>query len=128
MTTPLDTIFSAIQERIRATARAETVYGETRTVEGRSIIPVARVSYGFGAGSGRAPTNADEEAETTPRHGGQAGGGGGGGGVSVSPVGFLVVTPEGERFVPIALPRRKLAVAGFLGFALGYVLCKTLLR
>ena len=122
VTTPLDTIFSAIQERIRATARAETVYGETRAMEGRSIIPVARVAYGFGAGGGHGPAKTDDGAGTTP------GGGGGGGGVSVSPVGFLVVTPEGERFVPIALPRRKLALAGFLGFALGYVLCKTLLR
>ena len=113
MTTPLDTIFSAIQERIRATARAETIYGETRTVEGWSVIPVARVAYGFGAGGGQATAKTDEGAGTTP------GGGGGGGGVSVSPVGFLVVTPEGERFVPITVPRRKLVAACAMGFALG---------
>lgn len=82
-------------------------------VEGRSVIPVARVSYGFGAGGGQGPVKTDEEAGTTP------GGGGGGGGVSVSPVGFLVVTPEGERFVPITLPRRKVAAACAMGFALG---------
>src|SRR3989304_3367661 len=35
-------IFNAIIERIRATARVETVYGETRVVDGRSVIPVAR--------------------------------------------------------------------------------------
>lgn len=111
-------LFNTIGERIRATARVETVYGETRVVEGRTVIPVAEMRYAFGAGAGQGP-KLDTEGEAP-------GGGGGGGGVSVSPVGFLVLTDEGERFVPVNPPLRKLVMAAVCGFLLGFSIAKKL--
>ena len=118
MASSVTDIFNAIIERIRATARVETVYGETRVVDGRSVIPVARVRYGFGAGAGQGPGAPGEGEGATP------GGGGGGGGVSVSPVGFLVLSQEGERFVPVTPSLRRLVGAGLLGFSLGYAVAR----
>ena len=43
---------SKITDRLQASATTKTVYGEPVSVEGRTLIPVARVRYGFGAGGG----------------------------------------------------------------------------
>ena len=111
-------ILTAIIERIKATARVETIYGESRAVDGRSIIPVARLRYGFGGGGGQGPAPSEEGETEAP------GGGGGGGGVDLSPVGFLVISPEGERFVPIPLRMRELAGAVLGGFLLGFIVAR----
>lgn len=60
-------------------------YGDPVDVNGSTIIPVAYVSYGFGAG---------EESEE-----GESGSGGGGGGMSV-PIGAYVKTGDTVRFDP----------------------------
>lgn len=113
----LEDLFATIAERIRVSARAETIYGETRVVDGRSIIPVGKLRYGFGAGAGEREVERDgREVETE--------GGGGGGGVAVTPVGFLVVSAEGEKFVPVRPAARDLAVAALAGFVVGWALAR----
>ncbi|MGN6445883.1 spore germination protein GerW family protein [Amnibacterium sp.] len=57
-------------------------YGEEREVEGTTLLPVALVTFGFGAGG-------DDEDN-----------GGGGGGGSVIPVGAYVGDSLGVRFQP----------------------------
>ena len=84
-------------------------------MDGRTVIPVARLAYGFGAGAGENPVSPEAEA---PRPGG------GGGGVSLSPVGFLILSPEGERFVPVRARRREVAGAFLAGALLGWALAK----
>ena len=79
-------ILKNISERVQTTASVKAVYGEPISAEGKTIIPVARVRYGFGGGGGNQgpdsdPTNADESLQQS--------GGGGGGGVSVDPAGFI---------------------------------------
>lgn len=109
-----EAVLNSLSERLKATAHVDTVFGESRTAEGRTIIPVAKVAYGFGAGGGegRAPAG-----EAGPEQTGS--GGGGGGGVSARPVGFLIVDSEGERFVPVGPDRRRLMAACFMGFMIG---------
>ena len=46
-------LLNTIGERIRATARVETVYGETRVVEGRAVIPAVGARYAFGTIAGQ---------------------------------------------------------------------------
>lgn len=72
----------------------KVVFGDPVERDGITVIPVARVShgYGFGAGSGRG-IEADEA--------GGGGGGGGGGGLSVRPVGYIEMGPDGTQFKPI---------------------------
>ncbi len=89
-------IVSDLMERVKGAARVEAVYGESRQIGDKTIIPVALVSYavGAGAGGGRAPSHNGE---------GPASGGGGGGGsaVRVHPVGVLEITAEETRLVPV---------------------------
>lgn len=59
----------------------QTVYGESREIEGTTVVPVAVVGYGFGGGGPE-----DE--------------GGGGGGGYVWPVGAYVGDSLGVRFEP----------------------------
>lgn len=75
----VDKLISAVMAELKQIVKTETVVGEPVRVEGTVIIPVSKVSFGFGAGGG----------------GGEEGGGGTGGGVSIEPVAFVVLT-EGK--------------------------------
>ncbi len=72
-----------ISERISTSAGVKVIYGEPIAAEGKTIIPVARVSYGFGGGGGIQQGNTTSTEADVP----SSTGGGGGGGASVSPVG-----------------------------------------
>lgn len=65
----------------------KSVYGEPIVVDGTTIVPVAAVQFGFGAG----PGGGDEEAPGGP--------GGAGGGVAV-PFGAYISDETGVRFRP----------------------------
>jgi uncharacterized spore protein YtfJ len=78
-------------ERAAQSARIDTAYGEARQVNGKTIIPVARVTYGGGGGEGKGKGD----------DGGEGEGGGGGLGVHVQPLGVFVVTEQAERWVPV---------------------------
>jgi len=93
----LQNIFKTISERLQTTATVKTVYGDPIIAEGKTIIPVARVRFGFGAGFGEG--EAGDEGTVARPAGGK--GGGGGGGVEVRPVGFIEITPGETRFVSI---------------------------
>jgi len=94
-------------ERISKSAGVHSVYGEAITAHGKTIIPVARISYGFGAGSGRKPgESAGGEGE------------GGGGGLYAAPLGILEVSDAGTQFISLN-ENRKLAAAALAGFCLG---------
>jgi uncharacterized spore protein YtfJ len=102
-------IVSEVLDRIRASARVEVVYGESREIGDKTIIPVAVVAYAFVAGAGEGA--GEEGAES-----GAGRGGGGGGAVRVHPVGVLEVTADETRLVPI-LDWTRIITAGitFLG-------------
>lgn len=87
-----------------------TIYGEPVSAEGRTIIPVAKVAYGFGMGSG--PARPGEPEQRT---------GGGGGGLRGKPAGFIEITASGTRFVPI-VDYRDVAIAAAVGLAAGYLI------
>jgi uncharacterized spore protein YtfJ len=85
----------AMIERLQSSATVRIVYGDPLKAHGKTIIPVARVAFGFGGGlaPGRLrPQNLDRA--TT--------GEGGGGGVAATPVGVIEITDDETRFVPIA--------------------------
>ncbi len=84
-------VIKALGENLQTGANVRNVYGEPVTAHGRTIIPVAKVMYGYGAGSGGARAGR----ESLPA--GQ--GGGGGGGMRALPVGALEISESGTRFV-----------------------------
>ncbi len=76
---------------VGGSVQAQAVYGQPVEREGITIIPVARVIYGFGGGGG-------DKASGTEH------GEGGGGGAQVQPVGFISVRGGSAEFRSIPDP------------------------
>jgi uncharacterized spore protein YtfJ len=105
-------------------ANVNAVFGEPVTFEGRTVIPVAKVAYGFSVGIGYAPLmEAEGEKETADEMAEGASGVGGGGGIQARPFAVVEVTPESTRVEPI-VDEQKLALAGSLLVGWG-ILCVT---
>ncbi len=85
-------VLQRIGETLGSTATVKSVFGEPIHVNGKTVVPVAKVAYGFGGGFG-----IGKDGGGTARHGE---GGGGGGGVRAFPAGALEITDSGTRFVP----------------------------
>jgi len=66
------------------------VLGEPVQVGERTVVPVVKISLGFGGGGN------DVSAENK-----NVSGGGGGGGFSISPIGFIVIEGEKTSFLPV---------------------------
>lgn len=113
----LQNIFKTMSERLQTTATVKAVYGDPIIAEGKTIIPVAKVRFGFGAGFGES----DFGEEANSNHPAAGKGGGGGGGVEVRPIGFIEITPGESRFVPIG-ERQKVARWAFIGVLAGLML------
>lgn len=85
-------------------AGTKIVFGDPVVVGSKTIVPVAKVRYGFGIGSGQGHRE---------QHGG-----GGGGGLVAKPVGVVEITPSETRFVPFVSAWSIVAAVGF-GVCLG---------
>jgi uncharacterized spore protein YtfJ len=80
METTAAEIIGKLMEELRTVAKTETILGQEIKVGEFSLIPVSRISLGFGAGGGKG---------SEPKKAGE--GGGGGGGVVVTPIAFIVI-------------------------------------
>jgi uncharacterized spore protein YtfJ len=113
-------------EKMRSSGSAETVFGPARKENGRTIIPVARVAYGFGGGYGTAAQKGRPGAKQRGRKGPANGdsGLGGGGGMRIIPAGMFEVSEDGARFLPVrgSLATAALTLAG--GMLLGMMLSR----
>ena len=79
--------------KIRDMVDVNSVIGNPITTpDGVTIIPVSKVSVGFGGGGSDFTSNKD------------AFGGGAGGGVKVTPICFLIVKDGAVRMMPVATP------------------------
>ena len=88
--TPLNDLMDTTMDKIREMVDSNTIIGEPITTpDGVTVIPVSRVSFGFGAGGG------DYGKTEATRFGG---------GVKVDPVAFLVVKDGLTRVMPVAIP------------------------
>ena len=93
----------------------KTVYGEPITTDGKTVIPVAKVAYGFGAGSGSGTHTKKGRTGKVPVEGEGEGAGGGRRG---APVGVVEITEEGTKFVQFGAPK-KLAITALVGTGIG---------
>ena len=84
--------------KIREMVDVNSVIGDPiTTADGTTIIPVSKVSVGFGGGgSDYVSKNANKQENPF--------GGGAGGGVKVTPVAFLIVKEGSVRMLPVAMP------------------------
>lgn len=84
--------------KIREMVDVNSVIGEPIiTADGITIIPVSKVSVGFGGG-GSDYVSKNLNKQDNPF------GGGAGGGVKVTPVAFLIVKDGNVRMLPVAAP------------------------
>ena len=93
MAHPIENIMGTTMENLKEMIDVSTVVGAPVSAgEGVTVIPVSRVSFGFVAGGGE--YNLPQPDATRPFAGGS------GAGVSLQPVGFLVLSPEGVHMLP----------------------------
>jgi uncharacterized spore protein YtfJ len=97
-------LLSTLAAQVRAIAKSETVVGDPITMGDATIIPVTRVTLGFGGGSGSGEVDEREKAE---KAGGS--GGGGGGGVRIEPAAFILM--QAGQVTVLAAPGKRGALA-----------------
>ena len=91
---------------------AKTAYGEAIVRDGVTVIPVARVMLGYGAGGGMGDAaQGDEGGDAAAPVAGGMGSGGGGGGV-VQPIGYIELTETGSRWQPLEPPASEMWIRG----------------
>ena len=89
----LTELMEASMSKIRDMVDSNTIIGEPiQTPDGVTLIPVSRLSFGFGCGGG-------DYGKQAPKFGGASTAG-----VKVEPVAFLVVKDGVTRVMPVALP------------------------
>lgn len=85
--TNLEVLVKTAIEKVKELADTETVIGKPIvTGNGTTIIPVSKISVGFGSGGSDLPT----------KQAGELFGGGAGGGVSIQPIAFITIMPDGN--------------------------------
>ena len=91
---PINNLMSTVMENIKGMIDVNTIIGDpVETSNGTMIIPISKVGFGFAAGGSDVPTK---------NPGDKPFGGGSGAGVSISPIGFLVVTADQIKMVPVS--------------------------
>lgn len=92
--TPLNDLMRSAMEKVREMADSNTVVGQPiATADGVTLIPITKVSFGFGGGGG-------DYGKVPPKDFG----GGVGAGVKIDPVAFLVIKDGITRVMPVAVP------------------------
>ena len=90
---PLNDMMETAMGKIREMVDSNSIIGEPITTpDGVTVIPISRVSVGFGSGGGDYGT-----AKTNF-------GGGAGAAVKIDPVAFLIVKEGVTRVMPVAVP------------------------
>ena len=89
--------------KIREMVDVNSVIGQPITADGVTIIPVSKVSVGFGGGG------SDYVSKNTNNLDNHPFGGGAGGGVKVTPVAFLIIKDGSVRMLPVAAPANNTA-------------------
>ncbi len=96
MSQKLPNMLESTIQKIREMVDVNSVIGEPITTpDGVTIIPVSKVSVGFGGGGSDFANNKGGENPF---------GGGVGGGVKVTPICFLIVKDGNVRMMPVAAP------------------------
>lgn len=93
---PINLLMSTAMQSIKQMIDTNTVIGDpVTTPDGTVIIPVTKVSFGFGAGGGEYPGEKQQQ-QMSSNFGGGSGGGG-----TIEPIAFLVVCGGNIKLIPI---------------------------
>ncbi len=90
---PLSDLMETTMTKIREMVDSNSIIGEPITTpDGVTVIPISRVSFGFGTGG-------SDYGKTVDKFGGA-----GAAGVRIDPVSFLIIKDGVTRVVPVAMP------------------------
>lgn len=96
MNHPLSEMMTSSMGKIRDMVDVNTVVGDPITTpDGVTLIPITKVSIGYGGGGSDFPTKGA---------GDNGFGGGAGAGIKITPMAFLVIRGESVRMLPVAEP------------------------
>jgi uncharacterized spore protein YtfJ len=111
-----------LAEKLGPHGHARSVFGEPVTQGEVTVVPVAKVRWGFGGGQGHGAAAIGKATNS-----GDMVGAGGGGGVMVTPLGYIELKNGQSRYRPIVDPvvAVPLAIAGGLA---GVVLLRAVVR
>ena len=91
---PIEGLMGTTMEKIRQMADVNTVVGDSITTsDGTVIIPISKVSYGFGCGGSDLPFGNPESKELF--------GGGSGAGITITPVAFLSISNGNVKMLQV---------------------------
>lgn len=102
----LEELALSIIGQLKEIAATDTIIGQPVTVGAKAVVPVTRVTVGFGVGGG-----SEETKENTSNFGG-----GGGGGVRVEPVGFIVIEEDQVWYLPTSPGKYASMIEAIPGF------------
>ena len=90
----LNDLMQTAMEKVREMVDTNTIVGQPITTpDGVTLIPISKVSFGFGGAGG-------DDGKTQPKDFG----GGSAAGVKIDPVAFLVIRDGITRVLPVAVP------------------------
>ena len=96
---PISDLMTETMSKIKEMVDVNTIIGSPIVAaDGTTVIPVSKVSFGFGAGGSEFASK--HAASGSPL----AFGGGSGAGVKIEPVAFLVIREGTTRVLPVAMP------------------------
>lgn len=92
---PINDLLSTTMEKIRTMVDSNTIIGQPIQAEGVTLIPVSKLSFGFGMGGSDFTTKNQKPAAPNTF------GGGSGAGAKLEPVAFLIVKGDSVRLLPV---------------------------
>lgn len=93
---PLSDMMQDAMGKVREMVDSNTIVGQPITVDGVTLIPISKVSFGFGGGGGEFSGKANAPEKNLSA--------GVGAGVKINPVAFLIVKDGSVRMMPVAVP------------------------
>ncbi|MBB6452118.1 sporulation protein YtfJ [Salirhabdus euzebyi] len=92
---PIQGLMTTAMENLKEMVDVNTIVGDPiETPDGSTVIlPVSKVGFGFAAGGSEFQTQSSDGGGSLPF------GGGSGGGVSITPIAFIIVSPNGVNTV-----------------------------
>ncbi|WP_321419988.1 GerW family sporulation protein [uncultured Methanomethylovorans sp.] len=88
----LEDLMKEVSSELERLVSTKTVVGDAVTVGDTTIIPVTKVSFGFGTGGAEGKSKDNEEGF----------GGGGAAGAKIEPVAFIVMSKDGVRLMSVS--------------------------
>ena len=95
---PISELMGVTMEKIREMVDVNTIIGQPIQTDGMTLIPVSKLSFGFGTGGGESAPSENKPGKENFF------GGGSGAGVNISPVAFLIVKDDSVKLLPVNPP------------------------